>query len=165
MSWHCQRPGCANAAAATVTFDAVSCQAWIDPLVADHGGQVLCARHVERFSPPRGWVVLDRRDPEVSVMTTSPEVVAPSAPPTQPRRRVERTWGDFDEPALITATGNEPLVVDSEDTEAAGSEALAQSDDALLAPRGRLLSRAFGVGGTQRSVLTSDDPPGDSESF
>ena len=80
-----------------ITYDAVACQVWIDLLSTfPVGGQVLCSDHAERLSPPRGWVIVDRRDPQSAIVAA-----APPMPPVAPRTRpLRRSWGQFDAPRL-----------------------------------------------------------------
>jgi len=59
----CSRPGCAEPAIASITYDLSSLRAWIGGLVvdADHPGHDLCAVHAARFRVPTGWDLLDER--------------------------------------------------------------------------------------------------------
>ncbi len=63
MIRHCTRTGCAEPAAATLTYHYRRAQVWIDDLVTerDPHGYDLCARHTERVSVPNGWQLHDRR--------------------------------------------------------------------------------------------------------
>ena len=74
---------------------------WLDPIdVAPGGAQPLCPQHAARLSPPRGWVVLDRRDSQASLLTVSPPVLEQAGRRGVTRRRFPRRWGQFDEPRL-----------------------------------------------------------------
>jgi hypothetical protein len=55
--------GCSSPAGATLAFDYASRRVWIHdlPNPPDPASYDLCAEHVERFRPPRGWEVEDRR--------------------------------------------------------------------------------------------------------
>jgi len=171
MSVSCRRPGCTNVAAVTIHYDPVSCQLWLDPItVADRSSQVLCAEHAERLSPPRGWVVVDRRGAQTTIRSTTDPAAAP--PPPVARRAVRRRWGSFEEPTLdFTAAGlvaadepeppaPDPDVVDPEPDTTSGPEPEAETDQShedmerLLKPTGGLLGQAFAATGDQRSVLT-----------
>ncbi|HSL56531.1 MAG TPA: DUF3499 family protein [Acidimicrobiales bacterium] len=59
----CSRPGCAEPAIASITYDLSALRAWIGGLVADpaHIGHDLCAVHAARFRVPTGWDLLDER--------------------------------------------------------------------------------------------------------
>ena len=101
VGWSCRRPGCSREAEVAITYDAVACQVWLDPILSAPGGaQPLCADHARRLSPPRGWVVLDRRDSQASLMTVSPPLVEQAGRRAVTRRRFPRRWGEFDEPRL-----------------------------------------------------------------
>jgi len=179
MTGSCRRPGCANVAAVTIHYDPVSCQLWLDPIVvADRSAQALCVEHAERLSPPRGWVVVDRRGAQTTILSEAPAAVSAeraSRTPRTPRRR----WGSFEEPMLDFSVAER----DSETDEAGSDEpenAAARAPNAepeqsvepeepfepepqvepvddladLLKPRGGLLSRAFAATGDQHSALT-----------
>jgi hypothetical protein len=60
----CSRIGCDAPAAASFSFDALNCLAWLDTVVEARGAGFLCRDHAERLTPPRGWSLLDRRSPE-----------------------------------------------------------------------------------------------------
>ena len=161
MGWSCRRPGCHHPAAVAITFDAVTCQVWIDRLFAD-ATQLLCEQHAERLSPPRGWVVVDRRDGQASIVSPrGPRVVAPPRP-----ARSERQWGQLDAPKLeflgpdpATEPVAEVTVVEpAPEPELAPEPVLVDDLAALLSPKGGLLGRAFSSTGDQRSALTTPGP-------
>jgi hypothetical protein len=83
----CSRLGCDELAVAVFGFDARVCLVWLDPLASGgRGAGVLCTRHADRMSPPRGWNLLDRRGAEARLwigLTTA----TPAAAPPAPRRR------------------------------------------------------------------------------
>jgi hypothetical protein len=82
----------------TIRYDPVSCQLWLDPVNPDeHNGQFLCRDHAERLSPPRGWVVVDRRGAQTAIRTAAPVATVQRV---VPRRTARRRWGSFDEPTL-----------------------------------------------------------------
>ena len=60
----CSKPGCANPAVATMTFDHAEATAILGPLAtkADPIGYDLCQKHAERLSVPRGWQVVRLAD-------------------------------------------------------------------------------------------------------
>jgi Protein of unknown function (DUF3499) len=61
----CSRLGCDERAVSVFGFDARECLVWLDPLGSGgRGAGVLCDRHADRMSPPRGWNLLDRRGAE-----------------------------------------------------------------------------------------------------
>ncbi len=164
MVWSCRRPGCHHQAVAAIRFDAVTCQVWIDPLAAD-ATQLLCQQHAERLSPPRGWVVVDRRGGQ-TVIVSADEGRQPKVPT---RRKPTRKWGQLDVPTL-EFTGVEEVAPDAIETPLVEPEPEpvvepepepepepeSPADDlaALLVPKGGLLGRAFGATGDQKSALT-----------
>lgn len=98
MSASCRKPGCGRHGVVSITYDPVACQVWIDPLPSvPGGGQMLCDEHAQRLSPPRGWVVIDRRDPQSSIVAAEPVALVDQM---RSRPRIARRWGQFDEPRL-----------------------------------------------------------------
>lgn len=114
MAWSCRRPGCGREAEVCISYDAVACQVWLDPLgEAPPGGQPLCADHAERLRPPRGWIVLDRRESQATLLTAATVAAAAgdAAPAPRPtlKRRLPRAWGQFEAPTLeFLADADEP---------------------------------------------------------
>ena len=109
VSSSCRRPGCSRQAAATIRYDPVACQLWLDPITtSDRSAQLLCLEHAERLSPPRGWVVVDRRGAQTTIVSSPPTEAPPSAR-GRGRTRVRRSWGSFTEPTLeFTAASVRP---------------------------------------------------------
>ena len=103
MGWTCRRPGCHREAVATIGYDPVSCQVWLDRLADGPApAQMLCQQHAERLQAPRGWVVVDRRGDQMVIVTSDAVPVPPARPSTtpRPRRPSRRRWGRLDEPTL-----------------------------------------------------------------
>jgi hypothetical protein len=85
----CSRLGCDELATAVFGFDARECLVWLDPVgTSGRGAGVLCTRHADRMSPPRGWNLLDRREPELRLWIGRTPVVPVKGP--APARRRER---------------------------------------------------------------------------
>jgi hypothetical protein len=59
----CSHSGCPNAASAALAFDYASRRVWLHDLLdpPDPASYDLCSDHSDRFRPPRGWEVEDRR--------------------------------------------------------------------------------------------------------
>ena len=59
----CSRPGCAEPATATLTYQYDRGSVWIDELLVEREPHAydLCERHAGRVSVPRGWRLDDRR--------------------------------------------------------------------------------------------------------
>ena len=59
----CSRPGCAEPASATLTYQYERGSVWIDALLGEREPHTydLCERHAGRVSVPRGWRLDDRR--------------------------------------------------------------------------------------------------------
>lgn len=63
MNRHCARPGCAQPAVATLTYDYKNQAAWLDRLAVEAHPMThdLCPAHSDRLSVPQGWLLDDRR--------------------------------------------------------------------------------------------------------
>src|SRR6478609_11426833 len=110
MTSSCRRPGCTKVAAVTIRYDPVSCQLWLDPIsAADRSVQSLCLDHAERLSPPRGWIVVDRRGLQTTIVTTPP-VTPTETPKRAGARPVRRRWGSFEAPTLEFTSDVAPLI-------------------------------------------------------
>jgi len=59
---------CQRDAAALLSFDYGSAKAWLDDNLMG-AGHHLCHTHAERFTPPVGWVLVDRRNGVAQVLT------------------------------------------------------------------------------------------------
>jgi Protein of unknown function (DUF3499) len=144
----CSRLGCDEAAVAVFGFDARECLVWLDPLgPGGRGAGVLCARHADRMSPPRGWNLLDRRAAEsrlwIGRAVSPPPPLAPRTrarplrtrpcAPTGPRLPFEMVSREADAPARVAEPPREwsPRARPGPDL------------DRLLDARTPLLARAF----------------------
>jgi hypothetical protein len=63
----CERPGCSAPASVAYGFEAERFLVWVESVPVDLAAEirsgVLCRRHADALSPPRGWWLDDRRDP------------------------------------------------------------------------------------------------------
>jgi hypothetical protein len=68
VSRQCSRPGCAESATNTLTYQYAKGVVWIDDLTREREphGYDLCARHAARLSVPHGWRLDDRRASTIS---------------------------------------------------------------------------------------------------
>ncbi|MEX1007032.1 MAG: DUF3499 family protein [Acidimicrobiia bacterium] len=139
----CSRVGCGGYAVALFCFDGRAALVWLDPLDPDRGtgAGVLCARHADALTPPRGWHLQDRRTPSPRLWDDRPPMVIPAAPPTSNMRSpaVART---FPPPT-------DPLPFDDEPAHHSGTETrpVVNVDD-LLDAHTPLLARAFTAAGS-----------------
>jgi Protein of unknown function (DUF3499) len=63
LARQCSRPGCAERAVVSLTYQYGRAQVWIDELHAERDPHAydLCRRHTAGLSVPRGWRLSDRR--------------------------------------------------------------------------------------------------------
>lgn len=79
----CSRPTCSETAAATLSYDYGSGEAWIGPLTAerDPHDYDLCRRHADRVRVPYGWSFRDHRVHVLPEPATSTHSLGPSPLP------------------------------------------------------------------------------------
>ncbi len=158
-------------------FDSEHSVVWLESVaptrVDDVRSGMVCRRHGDSMSAPRGWTLDDRRGDAATLFASLPDsgVVAPSEPRRSPRpRRLPRPvdltgelpFGLFDDPPTPEppmATAGRPVIptasapvpapdyIDPDETKAiAWSPHFDQSDDlgGLLRAESPLLAHAFG---------------------
>ncbi len=166
------RPGCDRPAVARLAYDAVQCRLWLEAL-PQHAAPVqeLCAFHVERLTVPRGWTVIDRREPdelvepgprsEVAAPSVEPVAppVEPAAPPVEPVARSVEPAAAPVEPVSAPEPAATPEVAapSVEPAAAVASPVPQERPTRRRKPAGPLLERAFALTSEQRSVLTQGD--------
>jgi hypothetical protein len=169
----CERPGCSENAALAYGMRTEDLVFWLDVLggAATAEAGVLCQRHGDSMTAPRGWTLDDLRDPDLHLFRPPPR---PDGPATR-RNRSRRSTGDDtgqlalgglvdlneldDEstddvveppaPDIVEPDTAEPDTAEPEVTPPNGAlnwkPAFDEGDDldGLLAARSPLLSRAF----------------------
>lgn len=159
----CERPGCSENAALAYGMFPENLVFWVDVLRegGPHVASVLCQRHGDSMTVPRGWTLNDLRDPDLHLFRPPPR---PDGPASR-RNRARRRTGDDDTGQLaldgLVESVEEPdvAVEQTPDVPAAAVEpgeptpsgalnwkpAFDEGDDldGLLAARSPLLSRAF----------------------
>jgi hypothetical protein len=71
MIEHCVR--CGSPAAVRMAFDYQARTVWLDDLVQPiqtGGGYAMCEFHAGRLTPPVGWTLVDRREPDRPLFAT-----------------------------------------------------------------------------------------------
>jgi hypothetical protein len=96
----CSKPGCGHPGAAVLSYDYADRRAMLDdPPERDVSPHVyaLCARCAERLTPPRGWVLEDRRAAPPLFLDRVKERddrhAAEALPPSEPERRQQLFFG------------------------------------------------------------------------
>ena len=115
MSRRCERPGCRELAAVAYGFDSEQSVVWLESVAATRVEEVrsgmVCRRHGDSMSAPRGWTLDDRRGDAATLFGSLPDaaVVAVAAPRrTQRARRTPRPvdltgelqFGPIDDPPV-----------------------------------------------------------------
>lgn len=122
----CARPGCGWPAVAVLAYDYASRSSWIEEMGPrpDPATYELCALHTDRFSPPRGWELQDRRGAE-------PEAERPASDPiehTEPVPQVE------EEPASAAVAAEASAPEPAEEPGGSESTVFAEDQSARLFP-------------------------------
>jgi hypothetical protein len=148
MGMRCSRVGCGADAVATFCFDGRAALVWLDPLdpARGLGAGVLCARHADALTPPRGWHLQDRRVRAPRLWDDRP---SPAPAPTRPPLRVVRADDERPVPPapdglpFSDAPARSAVPDELDEEEPVGREASPDIEE-MLAARSPLLVRAFG---------------------
>ena len=181
MAQHCERPGCAQPAAVEYIIDPQSLLLTLQnyDVVKGERRSALCVTHGDRMSVPKGWSIDDRREDPPRLFKTPKSVVAPAKSTTkksvtdskQKKKPVARPMlfqtenQNVEEVREVQTPVAKPVVRDAdlEETKAMPwTPQFDRTDDlgGVLRPKGKLLSRAFGLDETieyPRPVI--DDEP------
>ena len=169
MAQQCERPGCAQPAAVEYIIDPQRLLLTLQnyEVVKDERRSALCATHGDRMSVPKGWSIDDRREDPPRLFKTAKSGVAPtkasakkSATESKQKKKPvvrpmlfqaeKQVVEEVQEVQKVQAPVTKPLVRDAdlEETKAmAWTPQFDRTDDlgGVLRPKGKLLSRAFGL--------------------
>jgi hypothetical protein len=159
MGMRCSRVGCSGHAVASFCFDGRAALVWLDPLDPERGvgAGVLCARHADTLTPPRGWHLQDRRTRTPRLWVDRP-AGTPAAPNTLPvaTEAVLATRDRSGEAAAarVGAPHADPLPFETEPAPRPVAKPADVAD--LLDARSPLLARAFAAAGSGPERPTSE---------
>ena len=166
MAQQCERPGCAQPAAVEYIIDPHSLLLTLQnyEVVGDERRSALCVTHGDRMSVPKGWSIDDRREDPPRLFKTPKSGVAPAKASAkksatdskQKKKPVVRPMlfqsdkQDVEKVEEVQAPAAKPVVRDAdlEETKAMPwTPQFDRTDDlgGVLRPKGKLLSRAFGL--------------------
>ena len=166
MAQQCERPGCAQPATVEYIIDPHSLLLTLQnyEVVGDERRSALCATHGDRMSVPKGWSIDDRREDPPRLFKTPKSGVAPAKASAkksvteskQKKKLVVRPMlfqtdkQDAEKVEEVRAPAAKPVVRDAdlEETKAMPwTPQFDRTDDlgGVLRPKGKLLSRAFGL--------------------
>ena len=181
MAQQCERPGCAQPAAVEYIIDPQSLLLTLQnyDVVKGERRSALCVTHGDRMSVPKGWSIDDRREDPPRLFKTPKSVVAPAKSTTkksvtelkQKKKPVARPMlfqtenQNAEEVREAQTPVSKPVVRDADLEETKAMQWTPQFDrtddlGGVLRPKGKLLSRAFGLDETieyPRPVI--DDEP------
>ena len=150
----CSRVGCNGDAVVSYCFDGRAALVWLDLLdpARGLGAGILCRRHADTLTPPRGWHLQDRRPPAPRLWDDRPPVPPPpplcvvdpvdGRRPTAPRTETE------DEEPLPFAVGRTPDEEAQEERKAADD-----IDEMFVARTPLLVARVRRLGRRARRVV------------
>ena len=74
MQRRCARPGCAEPATVTLSYEYRSATVWLETLAAEAHPMThdLCERHAARTNPPQGWKLVDKRHMVAPLIFSAP---------------------------------------------------------------------------------------------
>ena len=169
MAQQCERPGCAQPASVEYIIDPQRLLLTLQnyEVVKDERRSALCATHGDRMSVPKGWSIDDRREDPPRLFKTAKSGVAPTKASAkksateskQKKKPVARPMlfqtekqvvEEVQEVQKVQAPVTRPVVRDAdlEETKAMPwTPQFDRTDDlgGVLRPKGKLLSRAFGL--------------------
>lgn len=163
MAQQCERPGCAQLASVEYIIDPRSLLLTLQNYEGVNGERrsALCATHGDRMNVPKGWSIDDRREDPPRLFRTPKSGVAPakvsakksateSKPKKKPAVRPMLFQTDKQNVEEVQAPIVKPVVRDAdlEETKAMPwTPQFDRTDDlgGVLRPKGKLLSRAFGL--------------------
>jgi hypothetical protein len=161
MGMRCSRVGCSGNAVASFCFDGRAALVWLDPLDPERGvgAGVLCARHADTLTPPRGWHLQDRRTRTPSLWVDRPAAGTSMPGSKEPVVAAPATNGDAIAARAATPAAD-PLPFDTaarRDPEPRLPAATEPADvNDLLDARSPMLARAFASAGSVPEHLTRD---------
>ncbi|MDA0297851.1 MAG: DUF3499 family protein [Actinobacteria bacterium] len=163
MAQQCERPGCAQPAAVEYIIDPHSLLLTLQNYAVVKGERrsALCATHGDRMSVPKGWSIDDRREDPPRLFRTPKSGAAPAKASAkksvteskQKKKPVVRPMlfqTDKQDVEKVQALAAKRVVRDAdlEETKAMPwTPQFDRTDDlgGVLRPKGKLLSRAFGL--------------------
>ena len=166
MAQQCERPGCAQPAAVEYIIDPQNLLLTLQnyDVVKGERRSALCVTHGDRMSVPKGWSIDDRREDPPRLFKTPKSGVAPAkanakkslTESKQKKKTVVRPMlfqtenQNVEEVREVQAPVAKPVVRDAdlEETKAMPwTPQFDRTDDlgGVLRPKGKLLSRAFGL--------------------
>ena len=166
MAQQCERPGCAQPAAVEYIIDPHSLLLTLQnyEVVGDERRSALCTTHGDRMSVPKGWSIDDRREDPPRLFKTPKSGVVPAKASAkksvteskQKKKPVVRPMLFQTDKQVVEAVQEvqapaaRPVVRDAdlEETKAMPwTPQFDRTDDlgGVLRPKGKLLSRAFGL--------------------
>lgn len=166
MAQQCERPGCAQPAAVEYIIDPHSLLLTLQnyEVVKGERRSALCVTHGDRMSVPKGWSIDDRREDPPRLFKTPKSGVAPakasakkSVTELKPKKKpvvrpmlFQTDKQDVEKVEEVRAPAARPVVRDAdlEETKAMSwTPQFDRTDDlgGVLRPKGKLLSRAFGL--------------------
>ncbi len=178
MSKQCERPGCSAPAEVLYGFDPVQLLLWLEkgPMPDGSRANALCRRHADALVVPKGWSIDDRRESAPRLFSAPvKEKIVNIAPARGKKSKIASTpkpesFDDVEVSVVASESSRRhPAATDIAETALAETKAIAwtpqfdKKDDlgGVLRPRGRLMSRAFGLDDTKTNLRIMRPGDGD----
>jgi hypothetical protein len=151
VAQQCERPGCAQPAAVEYIIDPQSLLLTLQnyEVVKGERRSALCATHGDRMSVPKGWSIDDRREDPPRLFKTPKSGVAPAkASVKKSVTELKQKKKPAVRPMLFQTDKQVVRDADLEETQALPwVPHFDRTDDlgGVLRPKGKLMSRAFGL--------------------
>lgn len=176
MSKQCERPVCSGPAEVLYGFDSSQLLVWLEkgPMPVGSRANALCRRHADALTVPKGWSIDDRREAAPRLFSAPARAkVVDIAPARGKREKITpapkpESFDDVEVSAFSVDTATRhPAATELAGAALAETKAIAwtpqfdKEDDlgGVLRPRGRLMSRAFGLDDTKTNlrIVRPDD--------
>ncbi len=171
MSKQCERPGCSGPAEVLYGFNPGQLLVWLGkgPIPKGSRANALCCRHADALTVPKGWSIDDRREAAPRLFSAPAKAKVVDIAPARgkkPKNLPAPKPESFDD-VKVSVVAAEQTRRHPADAELAETKAIAwtpqfdKEDDlgGVLRPRGRLMSRAFGLDDTKTNlrIVRADD--------
>lgn len=147
MPKQCERPGCSGAAEVLYGFDPGQLLVWLEkgPIVAGSGANALCRRHADALAVPKGWSIDDRREaaPRLFSAPAKEKIVNTSSSRVKAQKNIVAQRPESFDDVELPETKAIPWTPQFDKQDDLGG---------VLRPKGRLMSRAFGLDDTKTNL-------------
>ena len=177
MPKQCERPGCSGPAEVLYGFDPIQLLVWLEkgPMPDGSRANALCRRHADALAVPKGWSIDDRRESAPRLFSAPAKEKIVNISPARGKKRKNppapklESFDDVDASVVaVESSRRHPAAAELAETKAiAWTPQFDKKDDlgGVLRPRGRLMSRAFGLDDTKTNLRIVRPSDGDFDNY